>query len=49
MGIVGAALASTVAYVLATGAVVVLYRRSNPCSWRDLLIPRRGDFIVVLD
>lgn len=49
IGIEGAALASTVAYLLATGAVAVLYRRANPCSWRDLLIPRREDFIVVLD
>lgn len=49
MGIEGAALASTAAYLLATGAVAVLYRRANPCSWRDLLIPRREDFIIVLD
>jgi O-antigen/teichoic acid export membrane protein len=49
MGIVGAALASTAAYVAATGAVAVLYRRTNPCSWRDLFIPRRGDWVVLLD
>jgi len=47
MGIEGAALASTVAYALATVAVVVLYRRANPCSWRELLIPRKSDWVVL--
>ena len=49
MGIEGAALASTVTYVLATMAAVVIYRRLTPCSLRELLIPRKSDWVVLAD
>lgn len=44
MGISGAALASTAAYLLATGAMIFIYRNTTGTSLRDMLIPYKSDW-----
>ncbi|WP_161668711.1 polysaccharide biosynthesis C-terminal domain-containing protein [Kallotenue papyrolyticum] len=43
LGIVGAALASTLAYTTQTVILLWCYRRVSGVSWRALLVPRRAD------
>lgn len=45
-GIVGAALASTLAYTTQTVLLLGIYRRISGVSWRDLLLPRRDDLTL---
>jgi Na+-driven multidrug efflux pump len=43
LGIVGAALASTLAYGVQTIVLLVIYTRVTRTRWQELLIPRRDD------
>lgn len=43
LGIVGAALASTLAYTTQTIVLLRIYTRLEQVSWRDVLVPRRDD------
>lgn len=44
LGIIGAALASTLAYTIQTLALLWLYRRQAAIGWRELLLPQRNDW-----
>jgi hypothetical protein len=44
--IVGAAAASTAAYLVQTAALLVIYVRVAQHSWRDVLVPRAADWQV---
>jgi O-antigen/teichoic acid export membrane protein len=45
-GILGAAVASTLAYTIQTVLLLWLYRRVRTWNWRELLVPQRGDAIL---
>ena len=46
-GIAGAALATSVSYLLTTAAVVAYFQRRSPVPLRDLFLPRPGDAALV--
>lgn len=48
-GISGAAMASTIAYVLATTAIIFLYMRRARIPFRSLVLPTRGDLYFYRD
>lgn len=45
LGIVGAALASTLAYTVQTIVLLRIYTRLEQVRWRDVLVPRRDDLL----
>ena len=48
LGIAGAALASTVSYTATLFARIIIYCRLSGNSWKIVLIPRPGDFSLVM-
>jgi O-antigen/teichoic acid export membrane protein len=46
MGIQGAALASSAAYLFDTGLIALVLRRHLDVSWKALMVPSRGDIAV---
>jgi len=46
MGLKGAAIASSISYLVATAFIIYLYIRLTGISYKDLLIPRKSDFAI---
>jgi O-antigen/teichoic acid export membrane protein len=46
MGLNGAAIASSISYLAATVFIIFLYVRLTGVSYKDILIPRKSDFLI---